>query len=199
MRRDHALTVINLFGPPAVGKSALAATLFGAMKRRHLSVGHVLEYATDLLLRLPPVPKDKIAEVLATRQLKIFAEQHYRQEILDGVYAVAVTDSPLLLSRFYAPDIYFAGFPDLVMEAFKSFDNLNFYLTRDMASSPFDPAGRAHSASESCVIDREMRKMLDSLEVPYIVIDLSQPAPELEIMRHLQEHGSASVKLNAGD
>ena len=54
--------------------------------------------------------------------------------------AAAFPDSPLSLCGFYAPPGYLASFQALVRDAHASFDNVNFYLTRDLRSLPYDAA-----------------------------------------------------------
>lgn len=170
------LTMINFFGPPGIGKTKLSSDVFSAMKLRHESVGLVQEYAKDLLLRLPrTVSNEDIAEVLATRQLHLFAEQHLRQQVIEGVYAFGVTDSPLLMSVFYAPKPYYPSFETLVMEVFNTYKNLNFYLYRDLEAAPFEAEGRVHNMEQSRAKDLEMRADLARLGVPCTPIDLDDP------------------------
>jgi hypothetical protein len=174
MQKD--LIMINFFGPPGVGKTKMAADVFSSMKLRHMSVGQAPEYAKDMLMRLPRIGSNEdIATFLTTRQLHIFAEQHLRQQVLEGVFEYGVTDSPLLMSIFYAPKQYYASFASMVKEVFDSYRNINFYLTRDIDATPFEKGGRVHSLEQSRVKDREIRSGLARLDVPFTEIDLDDP------------------------
>lgn len=170
------LTMINFFGPPGIGKTKIASDVFSAMKLRHESVGLVQEYAKDLLLRLPrSISNEDIAAVLATRQMHLFGEQHLRQQVLEGVYRYGVTDSPLLMSVFYAPKPYYPSFESMVKEVFDSYRNINFYLFRDLDAAPFENEGRVHNLAQSRAKDLEMREDLARIGIPYAEIDLDDP------------------------
>jgi hypothetical protein len=172
------LKVVNLFGPPGVGKSSVRSGLFWLMKSLHLSVEEVSEYAKYLVLT-------GRTWQLQDEQLYLLAKQHHKQLILRGQYEYAVTDSPLSLCGFYAPPGYLKSFLPLVRDAHASFDNLNFYLTRDLDDHAFEPNGRVHDRAAAGRIDREMRDYLaregiDCVEVP---IDLLTPWRILEHLR----------------
>lgn len=170
------LTMINFFGPPGIGKTKIASDVFSAMKLRHESVGLVQEYAKDLLLRLPRnISNEDVAAVLATRQVHLFGEQHLRQQVLEGVYRYGVTDSPLLMSAFYAPKPYYPSFESMVREVFESYRNINFYLCRDLDAAPFENEGRVHNLAQSRAKDLEMRADLARMGVPFTEIDLDDP------------------------
>jgi hypothetical protein len=172
------LKVVNLFGPPGVGKSSVRSGLFWLMKSLHLSVEEVSEYAKYLVLT-------GRTWQLKDEQLYLLAKQHHKQLILRGQYEYAVTDSPLALCGFYAPDGYLPSFQALVRDAHASFDNLNFYLTRDLDGAAFEPAGRVHDREAARAVDLAMREYLareriDCVEVP---IDLHTPWRILEHLR----------------
>jgi hypothetical protein len=172
------LKVINLFGPPGVGKSSVRSGLFWLMKSLHLSVEEVSEYAKYLVLT-------GRTWQLQDEQLYLLAKQHHKQLILRGHYEYAVTDSPLALCGFYAPPGYLASFQALVRDAHHSFENLNFYLTRDLDREPFEPAGRVHDLETSRRLDGEMREYLGRERIEYVEvpIDLLSPWRILEYLR----------------
>jgi hypothetical protein len=147
------LKVVNLFGPPGVGKSTVRSGVFWLMKSIGLSVEEVSEYAKYLVLT-------GRTWQLEREQLYLLSKQHHKQLILAGQYEFAVTDSPLLLSDFYAPKPYFREFRGLVAQAFESFENINFYLTRDLAGGGFERTGRLHDCEQSMQVDRQMRQFL---------------------------------------
>jgi hypothetical protein len=171
------LRVVNLFGPPGVGKSSVRSGLFWLMKSLHLSVEEVSEYAKYLVL-------SGRTWQLQDEQLYLLAKQHHKQLILRGKYEYAVTDSPLLLCGFYAPPRYLPSFQALARDAHRSFDNVNFYLTRDLHAREFEPTGRVHDRETALEIDADMRRYLagEGIEYTEVRIDLLTP---WRILEHL--------------
>ncbi len=178
MDPNARLKVVNLFGPPGVGKSSVRSGLFWLMKSLHLSVEEVSEYAKYLVLT-------GRTWQLQDEQLYLLAKQHHKQLILRGQYEYAVTDSPLLLCGFYAPPGYLPSFQALARDAHRSFDNVNFYLTRDLDTHAFDAAGRVHDREAAQRIDGEMREYLarEGVEYTEVTIDLLTPWRILEHLR----------------
>ncbi len=172
------LKVINLYGPPGVGKSSVRSGLFWLMKSLHLSVEEVSEYAKYLVL-------SGRTWQLRDEQLYLLAKQHHKQLILRGQYEYAITDSPLALCGFYAPPGYLPSFQALVRDAHASFDNLNFYLTRDLEGEPAERSGRVHDPQAALHVDREMRDHLarEGIECIELAIDLATPWRILEHLR----------------
>lgn len=164
------LKVVNLFGPPGVGKSTVRSGVFWLMKTVGLSVEEVSEYAKYLVLT-------GRTWQLEREQLYLLSKQHHKQLILAGQYEYAVTDSPLLLSAFYAPKPYFSGFEALVKEAFSSFENINFYLNRDLAGGQFEDTGRLHSRAQSLQVDQQMRAFLAEQGVTYTELPIDFLTP----------------------
>lgn len=165
----NKLKVINLFGPPGVGKSATRSGLFWLMKCHHMSVEEVSEYAKYLVLT-------GRTWQLKDEQLYLLAKQHHKQLILQGRYEYAVTDSPLALCDFYAPSHYLPAFRSLVEQAEDRFDNINFYLTRDL-SCGFEQEGRVHDLKESLQVDQQMRAYLAERAIQYTEVELDLLTP----------------------
>jgi hypothetical protein len=140
------------------------------MKGYHLSVEEVSEYAKYIVLtgRTWQFERD---------QLYLFAKQHHKQLILSGQYEYAVTDSPLSLCAFYAPETYLSGFFPLVEQARDSFENINFYLTRDLASEHFEDTGRVHNRQASIRVDAELREYLARHQIPFQEMPLDRLTP----------------------
>ena len=171
------LKVINLFGPPEVGKSATRSGIFWLMKCHHMSVEEVSEYAKYLVLtgRTWQLKDD---------QLYLLAKQHHKQLILHGRYEYAVTDSPLALCDFYAPANYLPAFRTLVEQAEDRFENINFYLTRDL-SAGFENEGRVHDLDASIQLDAQMRDYLAKRSIRYTEVKLDLYTP-WRIVEHLR-------------
>jgi len=166
------LKVINLYGPPSVGKSAARSGIFWLMKAFHMSVEEVSEYAKYLVL-------SGRSWQLKEEQLYLFSKQHHKQLITQrNGYEFAVTDSPLQLCSFYAPLGYYETFPPMVDEVYGAFENINFFLTRDMSGDgQFEDRGRAHNLEQSLEVEVKMRQFLkdkgiDCIEIP---VDIFTP------------------------
>lgn len=172
------LKVINLFGPPGVGKSSVRSGLFWLMKSLGLSVEEVSEYAKYLVLR-------RCEWQLQEEQLYLLAQQHHKQLILRGKYEYAVTDSPLALCDFYAPTGTFRSFSTLISDLTDTFENINFYLTRDLAAGEFEKAGRVHDREASLRIDAQMREYLSTRGIPYVEMSIDLLTP-WHILDHIR-------------
>jgi len=148
------------------------------MKSYGLSVEEVSEYAKYLVLR-------RCEWQLKEEQLYLLAQQHHKQLILRGRYEYAVTDSPLALCDFYAPPEKFPSFSALVSDLAETFENINFYLTRDLKNGPFEDTGRVHSREDSLRVDAQMRQYLADCNVQYIELPIDLLTP-WRILEHLK-------------
>jgi hypothetical protein len=146
------MKVVNLFGGPCSGKSAIAAGIFSEMKARHLNAELVTEYAKDLVY-------SETLNVLKNNQEFIFAEQSRRQRILNGKVDWAITDSPLLLSMHYGRANNFANesFLNHVSDSFRQYENFNFFIERP---DVFQQEGRDHNHEQSLEIDQALKNIL---------------------------------------
>jgi hypothetical protein len=170
-KRRGKLKIINLFGAPGVGKSSVAAGIFWLMKAQHCSVELVSEYAKYLVLS---GRKWQLAE----EQVYLFAKQHHKQFVIDrSGYEFGVTDSPLQLCQFYAPGKYFSSFEGLVDEAAASFENVNFFVTRDLEAGHFEERGRVQDRARALEVEHEMRAFLARKNVAYTDLPVDLLAP----------------------
>lgn len=169
MANTNRLKVINLFGTPGQGKSATRSGLFWLMKVYGYSVEEVSEYAKYLVLAR------RQGELLD--QDYIFAKQKHKQRILQGQYEYAVTDSPLLLNDFYAPVSKPPEFSAMVMKAYNDFDNINFFLTRNLDETEFENNGRLHTKEQSRALEAPMRKFLADRGVQYLDLPIDMLTP----------------------
>jgi hypothetical protein len=164
------LKVINLFGPPGVGKSATRAGVFWLMKSQHRSIEEVTEFAKYLVLT------DQVWR-LRDEQVFCLAEQTHRQLILRGQYDYAITDSPLVLQPFYANAAQRPALLALALQSHHEFDNTNFYLSRNFTDAAFETNGRRHNQVEAERIDGEIRDYLQALSIPVqdVAVDALTP------------------------
>ena len=166
------MKVINLFAPAGIGKSTVAAGLVWLMKSHQIRAEQVTEYAKDL------VHEGLTLAELREREDEILAEQGARQERLLGKYDFAVTDSPLPFCSFYAGEPADAPFSRRVAERFGRFDNLNFFLSRDLSDpNAFDTTGRVHDREASLAAQGAMRAFLqrEGIVCTELTISLATP------------------------
>lgn len=161
------MKVINLFGGPCSGKSTTAAGLFYEMKMVRAKVELVTEYAKDLYYAgILPI-------YTINRQELIFAEQNFRIERLKNHVDYAIVDSPLMLSFVYGSEIKATerAFLNLVLETFRSYDNINFFIHRP---STFQDEGRMQNEEQSVEIDNKILDVLDKHNIPVTHVNADQ-------------------------
>lgn len=170
--RKRPLIVVNLFGAPGVGKSATRSGLFWLMKVKQMSVEEVSEYAKYLVL------SNRLWQ-LNTDQLYILAKQHHKLLVVeDNDYDFAVTDSPLMLSSFYAlntptPEPFYG-----MCEAyFNRFENFNVFLHRDLSES-YETNGRVQQNwEESMKIEADQKKFLKERGIGWVDVEVDFKTP----------------------
>ena len=184
LRSHQPLKVINLFGAPGMGKSSIASGLYYELKRSHQSVELCREYAKYLVI-------SSRHWQLREEQLYLFAKQHHELFILRGNYRLAITDSPLPLTAFYAaPDITPVSFIQCVKDYHDTFENLNLFVTRNLRAegSVFEDAGRIHDRAASLEAEQRQRVFLKDWGISTIDIDLDDGHdPVQTILHHLQQ------------
>ena len=153
--------IVNLFGAPGVGKSTGAALLYATLKQAGVNAELITEFAKDKTW-------ERNDTALAAQDY-IFAKQHYRIRRVVNQVDVIITDSPLLLSSFYMGHDPSLGrpFQDLVLHAFNSYENMNFFIMRD---KPYNPAGRSQTEEESDRISLCMYRFLRHNHVPFVCV-----------------------------
>lgn len=150
---------VNLFAGAGAGKSTMATTLFGLLKHHGVNCEYVSEYAKMLAwsgrLNLKPL-----------NQLKIFANQHERQFILNNKVDIMITDSPLPLAIIYNTE-HNSLFNAFVLYEFRKYNNINFYIKR---VKEFTQKGRRENAKGASKIDVKTLKMLENEQIPYEIV-----------------------------
>lgn len=133
------MLVVNLFGAPGAGKSTGAAYIFSQLKMAGINTELVTEFA-----------KDKVWEeskAVFQNQAYIFGKQYFRISRLQDKVDVVVTDSPIILSPFYANDPVLGDeFDTLCTKVFNSYDSMNVFINR---VKPYNPVGRFQTENES--------------------------------------------------
>lgn len=151
------MRVINLFAGPGAGKSTTAAGLFHSMKLDKFNVELVTEYAKDLTW-------DERWGTLDD-QLYVFAKQHNRLYRLRDKVDYVVTDSPLLVGLMYKKPNYLPlHFDKLVMEAWNTYENYNFFLHR---RKEYVQVGRTQTLEQAQEVDTRVKNYLDMHGIAY--------------------------------
>lgn len=160
------MKVINFFGGPGAGKSTAAAGLFYEMKKLWLNAELVTEFAKELVW-------SGSAHLLSDQNF-VFAQQEHRLSRLSDKIDIAISDSPLILSAFYAPEDYPISFKQAVFDFFSMYDNVNILVRR---SHHYAAPGRLQNEEESDSLAASMEEFLQANGIPYYAITASDTNP----------------------
>lgn len=169
------MKILNMFAGPGSGKSTTAAGLFYRFKLLGYDVELVTEVAKDLVW-------SERYQCLKN-QVMITGKQYERLRRLSDKVDLAITDSPLLLGLIYQPKDYFESYAPLVLEMFKSFDNINIFVNRTKA---YNPNGRMQTEDEAKDIDLVIKKLLKDNNIPFIEFDGNEDIVE-EIYNYVRK------------
>lgn len=179
--------IINLFGGPGSGKSTVASGLFYTFKSKGLSCDNPYEFPKQVAW------EDNKSQI--SDQLYIFANQHRGIVRSYGKVNYIILDSPLLLSLVYKngytgdypAKFYNDSFDSMVLELFKSYENINIFL--DRADRQFQQEGRFQSKKESEEVDRKIKTIMDENDIPYhnVKVGDNELRQIIEIIRNEKE------------
>lgn len=171
--------IVNLYGAPGAGKSSGAAYIFYRLKQLGINCEMVTEYAKDKVWEgHDEVFKDSIY---------IFGHQHFRISRLAGKVDVIITDSPLLIAAFYAPDEYKSEIRSLALKSFNK-NQLNYFVKR---VKKYNPKGRFQTEEESNKVSVDMDNFLREANVILTPINGDEPGYE-HIINEIKEKISKS-------
>lgn len=159
------MKVVNLFGPPGVGKSVISAAVYADLAKNNLNVELCQEYAKSLVY-------EQRNDLLKTDQLYILAKQNRKLNILKGRNLdYVIIDSPLFLQLIYnnPENLNQEIFESLVLELFNKYENINFFLERGKEYS-YQTVGRIHTLEESDEIGGRIKEKMEQYNIPYISI-----------------------------
>jgi hypothetical protein len=167
--------VVNLVAGPGAGKSTTAADIFALLKKSDVNAELVREYAKDLSWI-------KDFKTLAD-QYYVTMTQQYRQYMVDGQVDVMTTDSPLIVGLLYYEEKNKKIknlFTKLILEMYKSQDNMTFYIKR---KKKYNPAGRNQDEKEAIQKDKDAKNLLDVYKIPYTIIDGNKRAAQVIVSK----------------
>lgn len=158
---------IQLFGGPGTGKSTTAAGLFYKMKSRDYKVEYIQEYAKELTFG-----KDftKLGD-----QVLILGEQHHRMHRLKDQVDFLIHDSPFVMGLSYLvedPHVPKDIYADLITTMFKSYNNINIFLERNVDELTYQEYGRSQSLEQAIEKDAEIKKILNDNDIPFITVKM---------------------------
>lgn len=148
--------MINLFGPPGVGKTSTAAAIFAEMKKRGILCELVTEFAKIAVWE----ERNSVME----NEIYLFAKKHHNLNILKGKVDYIIIDSPLLLTPIYNSrygQIEYLN--ELAFSEFNKYNNINIFLKR--RPGVFEGAGRIHLEKESREIALDIDKLYENNKV----------------------------------
>lgn len=152
------MLVINFASGPGKGKSTTAAGLFYKMKVHGHNVELINEYAKDMTWE----KRDNILE----DQLYILAKQNRKLERLRGKVDYVITDSPLFLGLAYTKKDYHETFKPFVMDVWRSYNNVTFFLTND-GTLTYQESGRNQNEEQSNELDGIILNLMRENRVHY--------------------------------
>jgi len=180
--------VINMFSGPGSGKSTLAAELYVYMKKKNYKVEFLQEYAKKLVW-------EKDYETLNNQQ---FVSNKYYKSILamNGCVDFIILDSSLINGIWYNwnnPDNLsnMEKTEKLIHKYYNEFNNINFFINR--GNYQYENLGRIQSEAESRQIDKELRSIVERLDIPYKDINIEDGDAILSIMGELEATTSKCV------
>ena len=162
------MKVINLFGGPGSGKSTTAAGLFHLLKLNKYDVELVTEYAKEMVW-------EERSNILDD-QLYITAKQNRKlSRLLNHDIDLVVTDSPLILGKYYVSSGYIQNtYYPLINALFNKYNNINYFLNR---VKEYNIKGRNQTEDEANKIAQTIRldfnmnfKIIDGDENAHIKI-----------------------------
>lgn len=172
--------VINLIGAAGSGKSVIANEVFAKVKRMGISCENIQEYAKGV------VYEENYKRL--KDQLFIFANQLHSMKMAQHSAQVLVVDSPLVLSLYYNKAFGGEEIPDelfekLIMESYKKFDNLNYFIIRD---HEYKQEGRYQKEEEARRQEGEIKALVEKLGIKVKFLKSSDNCAEV-IVRDIRE------------
>lgn len=164
--------IINLFGGPGSGKSTIASGIFSQLKMKDVSCDAPYEF--------PKVVAWEKNMSQISDQLYVLANQHRGIVRSYGKVDFIILDSPILLSlaykegyeKGYPSTFYNEQFDKMVVDLFKKYNNINFFLNRPKKN--FQNDGRFQDYIQSLEFDEQIKNIMNINDVDYTDIDVDE-------------------------
>jgi adenylate kinase family enzyme len=157
--------IINLVAGPGVGKTTIAALLFGEMKLQHCNVEYVQEYAKHLVWM-------KEFELL-NNQHHVSNHQYKLFKSMNNVVDYIVTDGSLLHGLYYNRYVdtnvsNIEKTEKAILDWYNEFDNIVIFLERQ--NFAYETAGRIQTYEEAIEIDKALITILKNLNIKHFTL-----------------------------
>lgn len=163
------MKVVNLFAAPGTGKTTTGQLLSGLLSISDYKVEYVPEFAKFATL--------SNNQAALSDQIYMFAKQQNRLHVLKNAgLDYVIMDGPLPIALLFQPPEYFHFYEPLVMEVFRSYDNVNFLLQRN-PSLPYKTLGRNESESQAKSLDGRVRDILERYALPFEAYVVTESLP----------------------
>lgn len=156
--------IINLVASPCAGKSTLACELFVYLKKLHLDVEYITEFAKDL------VWKKEIEQL--NNQYYVCERQYAILKSVYGQVDYIICDSPLFMGLFYnyynkdnVSDTLKTA--QAVLDRMEEFKNNIYIFIKRNQQLPYMQTGRIHSQEESNDIETKLLYLLKCCDINY--------------------------------
>ena len=175
----RATVVVNVFGGPGCGKTAMAWEICERLRREGFLVEYAPEYAKELTWdasskAATELERSHARELLDGRpdhQMAIVREQHRRISRCIGQVDFVVTDGPLVQTLAYmrgadskSPDIrrLYAKVREQTVELARLYPTFDLLAKRSGARD-YPQAGTDYTRDQALAVDRTVRALLDEL------------------------------------
>jgi nicotinamide riboside kinase len=160
-------TIVCFYGGPGTGKSTVTAALFAELKRRNYNAEMNREYIKEWVWEGRQIKTGDQTYFFAKQARK---ERQYMEQGLEYI----ITDSPLILSHFYG----------LKYDKFEKEYNTSLQMLKQhhaickdygykvehiflKRNKKYNPSGRYQTEEEAILFDKEMKEMLESLNIQF--------------------------------
>lgn len=161
--------IINFIGAPGSGKSLMSALLFAEMKLDGYLVENVQEFAKIL------VWKEEFEKL--NDQIYVSRNQYELFKILHGKVDYIVTCGSLVHGLYYnsynkqnTNDIQYTE--TKINKYINEFDNIYIFIKR--GDFEYIQQGRIHTLNQSLEIEKDLEKLLQEMNLNYIIVDSSK-------------------------
>ena len=168
---------VEFIGRPSSGKSTTAYGVFAELKKAGVTTEFVPEYAKELVYQ-----KDFTT---LNDQLKVISEQNFRENLLNGVVDIVITDTSISLGSVYNESYNQNIIESLIEEMRGSKKYLTFYVNN--SKGEYKDYGRTQTKEEALVLEDVIYQCAQRYCGDFLVIDKNGGAES--VLGVLKERG----------